>query len=105
LRQDLRSPLAYPPLPNFVFLSPFFFLSAWDSLDLSHFTSFGSEYLGSSFSSFNLDSLPFRFKGSSANMAPTQTVHHHRNTTKVSHKPFKSKHASKSALKDQQKGQ
>jgi pre-rRNA-processing protein TSR1 len=38
-------------------------------------------------------------------MAPTQTVHHHRNTTKVSHKPFKSKHASKSALKDQQKGQ
>ncbi|KAJ5089741.1 Ribosome biogenesis protein tsr1 [Penicillium argentinense] len=37
-------------------------------------------------------------------MAPTQ-VHHHRSTTKVSHKPFKSgKHASKSALKDQAKG-
>lgn len=36
-------------------------------------------------------------------MAPTQ-VHHHRSTTKVSHKPYKSKHASKSALKDQQKG-
>ncbi|KAJ6160769.1 Ribosome biogenesis protein tsr1 [Penicillium chermesinum] len=36
-------------------------------------------------------------------MAPTQTVHHHRSTTKVSHKPFKSKHASKSALKDQAK--
>ena len=52
----------------------------------------------------NLDSLPFRFKGSSANMAPTQTMHHHRSTTKVSHKPFKSKHASKSALKDQAKG-
>lgn len=37
-------------------------------------------------------------------MAPTQTVHHHRNTTKVSHKPYKSKHASKNALKDQAKG-
>ncbi|KAJ5991087.1 hypothetical protein N7499_011631 [Penicillium canescens] len=37
-------------------------------------------------------------------MAPSQTVHHHRSTTKVSHKPYKSKHASKSALKDQAKG-
>ncbi|KAJ6128646.1 hypothetical protein N7471_009863 [Penicillium samsonianum] len=37
-------------------------------------------------------------------MAPAQTVHHHRSTTKVSHKPYKSKHASKSALKDQAKG-
>ncbi|CAI7573853.1 unnamed protein product [Penicillium manginii] len=36
-------------------------------------------------------------------MAPTQ-VHSHRSTTKVSHKPFKSKHASKSALKDLAKG-
>ncbi|KAG0158055.1 hypothetical protein PDIDSM_5568 [Penicillium digitatum] len=35
-------------------------------------------------------------------MAPA--VHHHRSTTKVSHKPYKSKHASKSALKDQAKG-
>ncbi|KAJ5594906.1 Ribosome biogenesis protein tsr1 [Penicillium hispanicum] len=37
-------------------------------------------------------------------MAPTQTVHHHRSTTKVSHKPYKSKHASKTALKDKAKG-
>ncbi|PKX99092.1 small subunit rRNA maturation protein TSR1 [Aspergillus novofumigatus IBT 16806] len=37
-------------------------------------------------------------------MAPTQTVHHHRSTTKTPHKPFKSKHASKSALKDINKG-
>ncbi|KAJ5173359.1 Ribosome biogenesis protein tsr1 [Penicillium capsulatum] len=37
-------------------------------------------------------------------MAPTQTVHHHRSTTKVSQKPFKTKHASKSALKDKAKG-
>ncbi|GFF50851.1 ribosome biogenesis protein tsr1 [Aspergillus lentulus] len=37
-------------------------------------------------------------------MAPTQTVHHHRSTTKTSHKPYKSKHASKSALKDINKG-
>lgn len=31
-------------------------------------------------------------------------VHHHRSTTKASNKPYKSKHASKSALKDQDKG-
>ncbi|GFF36075.1 ribosome biogenesis protein tsr1 homolog [Aspergillus udagawae] len=37
-------------------------------------------------------------------MAPTQTVHHHRSTTKTSHKPYKSKHASKGALKDINKG-
>lgn len=37
-------------------------------------------------------------------MAPAQTVHHHRSTTKVSQKPFKTKHASKSALKDKAKG-
>ncbi|KAJ5899339.1 pre-rRNA processing protein Tsr1 [Penicillium taxi] len=37
-------------------------------------------------------------------MAPTQTVHHHRNTTKAANKPFKTKHASKSALKDAAKG-
>lgn len=30
--------------------------------------------------------------------------HHHRSTTKVNHKPFKSKHLSKGALKEQQKG-
>ncbi|KAK5404647.1 ribosome biogenesis protein tsr1 [Exophiala xenobiotica] len=38
-------------------------------------------------------------------MAPTMTsVHHHRSTTKQEHKPFKSRHASKSALKDAAKG-
>jgi pre-rRNA-processing protein TSR1 len=36
-------------------------------------------------------------------MAPTQ-VHHHRSTTKASNKPFKTKHASKSALKEKEKG-
>ncbi|KAJ5495965.1 Ribosome biogenesis protein tsr1 [Penicillium diatomitis] len=36
-------------------------------------------------------------------MAPTQ-VHHHRSTTKSSNKPFKTKHASKSALKEKAKG-
>ncbi|KIW93510.1 uncharacterized protein Z519_06115 [Cladophialophora bantiana CBS 173.52] len=34
----------------------------------------------------------------------TTSVHHHRSTTKVDHKPFKSRFASKSALKDQAKG-
>lgn len=54
---------------------------------------------------FKLDSIPFRFKGScGATMAPTQTVHHHRSTTKTSHKSFKSRHASKSSLKDKAKG-
>ncbi|GLA00287.1 hypothetical protein AnigIFM60653_008346 [Aspergillus niger] len=38
-------------------------------------------------------------------MAPTQTVqHHHRSTTKSANKPYKSRHASKSALKDKAKG-
>ena len=37
-------------------------------------------------------------------MAPLQEGHHHRNTTKVSHKPFKSKHATKNLLRDQAKG-
>ncbi|PYH93257.1 DUF663-domain-containing protein [Aspergillus ellipticus CBS 707.79] len=38
-------------------------------------------------------------------MAPTQTVqHHHRSTTKSTQKHFKSRHASKSALKDKAKG-
>ncbi|KAJ5539559.1 hypothetical protein N7513_007891 [Penicillium frequentans] len=35
-------------------------------------------------------------------MAPTQ-VHHHRSTTKSANKPFKTKHASKGALKEQAK--
>ncbi|KAL4820198.1 hypothetical protein BDW67DRAFT_114269 [Aspergillus spinulosporus] len=38
-------------------------------------------------------------------MAPTSTVqHHHRSTTKTTHKPYKSGHASKRSLKDQAKG-
>lgn len=38
-------------------------------------------------------------------MAPiTSSAHHHRSTTKVDHKPFKSRFASKSALKDKAKG-
>lgn len=36
-------------------------------------------------------------------MAPTQ-VHHHRSTTKSANKPYKTKHASKGALKEQAKG-
>jgi len=36
--------------------------------------------------------------------APVATAHSHRPTTKVSHKAFKSKHASKSALRDAAKG-
>ncbi|OJJ47162.1 hypothetical protein ASPZODRAFT_95936 [Penicilliopsis zonata CBS 506.65] len=38
-------------------------------------------------------------------MAPmTQAAHHHRSTTKTSHKAFKSKHATKGALKEAHKG-
>ncbi|KIW62342.1 hypothetical protein PV04_10523 [Phialophora macrospora] len=54
-------------------------------------------------------SLPLRFKaggsaGSTA-MAPiTTSAHHHRSTTKVDHKPFKSRFTSKNALKDRAKG-
>lgn len=52
--------------------------------------------------SFNLASIPFRFKAGGS-MAP-MTEHHHRNTTKVSHKPFKSRHATKSLIRDLAKG-
>lgn len=37
-------------------------------------------------------------------MAVTQTVHHHRSTTKASNKPYKSRHASKGSVKDKEKG-
>ncbi|KAF2154067.1 DUF663-domain-containing protein [Myriangium duriaei CBS 260.36] len=48
-------------------------------------------------------SIPFRFKaGGSSGMATEQ--HHHRSTTKVAHKPFKSKHLSKGAVKEKLKG-
>ncbi|ERF74677.1 hypothetical protein EPUS_00807 [Endocarpon pusillum Z07020] len=54
-------------------------------------------------------SLPYRFKaggsGSRESMAPISTMsHHHRSTTKQSHKPFKPRFASKGALKDIAKG-
>ena len=48
-------------------------------------------------------SLPFRFKAGPA-MAPMPEVHHHRNSTKSSHKPFKSRHATKSLIKELAKG-
>lgn len=51
--------------------------------------------------------IPFRFKAGgsgTAHMAHSNVQHHHRSTTKVSNKPFKSKHATKSALKDRAKG-
>ena len=35
-------------------------------------------------------------------MAPGE--HHHRSTTKQAHKPYKSKHMSKGAIKDKNKG-
>lgn len=52
--------------------------------------------------------LPFRFKagGHSNNMgAPSAPeTHHHRSTTKSANKAFKTRHASKSALKERSKG-
>ena len=55
-------------------------------------------------------SLPYRFKaggsGSSDKMAPINPAsHHHRSTTKQSHKPFKPRFTSKGALKDLAKGE
>jgi pre-rRNA-processing protein TSR1 len=50
-------------------------------------------------------SIPFRFKAGGSgngNMAPEN--HHHRSTTKQSKKGFKSRHATKSALKEVSKG-
>ena len=47
--------------------------------------------------------LPFRFKaGGSGGLDPQQ--HHHQSTTKPSNKPFKSRHATKNALRDISKG-
>lgn len=59
------------------------------------------------FQAVKLASLPYRFKsgGESSKMpGPVATGHSHRPTTKVSHKAFKSKHATKSALRDAAKG-
>ncbi len=49
----------------------------------------------------SMSSVPFRFK---AGGDGTPDTHHHRNTTKVSHKSFKSKHATKHLLKEMAKG-
>ena len=51
----------------------------------------------------NLTSIPYRFKADGA-MALLSGPHHHRNTTIVSHKPFKSKHATKNFIQDVSKG-
>jgi len=54
---------------------------------------------------FKLALLPFRFKaGGDGSMTYTADLHHHRNTTKLCHKPFKPRYTSKSALKDRSKG-
>jgi pre-rRNA-processing protein TSR1 len=45
--------------------------------------------------------LPFRFQAGST---PLPAAHHHRSTTKVSNRPFKSRHATKGALKEKAKG-
>ncbi|KAK1083064.1 ribosome biogenesis protein tsr1, partial [Friedmanniomyces endolithicus] len=47
--------------------------------------------------------VPFRFKAGTTAMTPSSD-HHHRSTTKASNKPFKTRHASKSALKERSKG-
>lgn len=48
-------------------------------------------------------SIPFRFKAGDS-MAPVLDSHHHRSTSKLPHKPFKSRHASKGLLKKLSKG-
>jgi pre-rRNA-processing protein TSR1 len=50
-------------------------------------------------------SIPFRFKaGGSGTSNMSAPGHHHRSTTKQSKKGFKSRHATKSSLKEQSKG-
>ncbi|TVY80311.1 Ribosome biogenesis protein tsr1, partial [Lachnellula suecica] len=55
---------------------------------------------------FIVASIPFRFKagGNGTSMPSSVASHSHRSTTKSSHKPFKSRKASKGALKEIQKG-
>jgi len=58
---------------------------------------------------FTLASIPFRFKAGgngngSDSMPSSVTSHSHRSTTKVSHKAFKSRKATKGALKEISKG-
>ena len=51
----------------------------------------------------DMASIPFRFKaGGSA--TPMTEQHSHRSTTKASQKPFKSRHATKGAIKELTKG-
>ncbi|KAI4265483.1 MAG: hypothetical protein L6R35_007102, partial [Caloplaca aegaea] len=50
-----------------------------------------------------LATIPFRFKAGAA-MGSLPDVHHHRSTTKVSHKPFKSRHSTKGFIKELTKG-
>lgn len=53
----------------------------------------------------NVASLPFRFKaGGDGKMSPAVVQHSHRPTTKVANKPFKSRHATKGALRNAAKG-
>ncbi|KAK5712713.1 ribosome biogenesis protein tsr1 [Elasticomyces elasticus] len=47
--------------------------------------------------------VPFRFKAGPSAMTPVAD-HHHRSTTKSSNKSFKTRHATKSALKEKSKG-
>ena len=47
--------------------------------------------------------LPFRFRAGGSGSVPP-SPHHHRNTTKSSNKPFKSRFTTKSALRDLSKG-
>jgi hypothetical protein len=54
---------------------------------------------------YNLASLAFRFKaGGDGTMPSSVASHSHRSTTKASHKPFKSRKATKGTLKEIQKG-
>ena len=56
-------------------------------------------------SAYKVASLPFRFKsGGDGKMPASVMSHSHRPTTKSSHKPFKSKHATKSSLRNAAKG-
>ena len=92
----------------------FFFYHLYFDINTSTSPSTSAAWFGSAschlhlireITSVKLASIPFRFKGSSgANNMATQTMHHHRSTTKTTNKPFKSKHASKGTLKDQEKG-
>lgn len=69
---------------------------------LTFFSLFGEYRRSSRYD--KLDSLPFRFKAGGDSKMPAAVSHSHRPTTKVSHKPFKSKSATKHELRDRSKG-